>query len=238
MKKINVCFTPDECEVPIVGISAVIDVLRATSVMTRAIALGASSVIPTVEIESARELKEAIPLALLGGERKGLKIEGFDFGNSPLEISKENVIGKDLIITTSNGTRAIKKVMTAKTILLASFLSLKAVVTFLSSTSEDLTIVCSGTGGKPSFEDTLCAGGIVRGLAREYNVLSDSATIAMDLFNMNVGDLESSIIAKSSHAGYLTSIGYAADIGFCAKMNLYSVFPIWSSDRFVRSVRS
>lgn len=236
MRIVDVCFTPDEISGGNIDIAVVIDVLRATTVITKALAMGASSIITVVTVEEAWQTKRKKPDFLLAGERKGLKIDGFDFGNSPMEITEERVFNKNIITTTSNGTKAINAVNDSNKVLLASFINLKAVVNYLNAANGNIKIVCSGTDNKPTFEDTICAGGIVNGLSENKITPTNSAKIARETYIENGADIKSSMLNKSSHARYLTSIGYGDDVDFCAKMNLYDIVPLRRNKSFIRSV--
>ncbi len=148
------------------GVAVVVDVLRATTVMVRALANGCAAVIPCGEIDEARTVAAGLPpgTAFLGGERGGLPIPGFDLGNSPDDFTFEACQGKTLVMTTTNGTRAILASLEAERVYVASFANLKA-------TADELTvqllkkdhgypihIVCAGTEGFISLEDSLLAG--------------------------------------------------------------------------------
>ena len=144
-----------------VDVAVVIDVLRATSVMTKAIAEGAKSVITCQEIDEARALAGDMPQRpMLCGERQCKPIEGFDCGNSPAEYDTATVTGRTLVLTTSNGTRAIAAATQASQILIGSFLNLSALVQRVKS-FEHLHLVCAGTNGEVTAEDTLLAGAII-----------------------------------------------------------------------------
>jgi 2-phosphosulfolactate phosphatase len=156
------------------GLAVVVDVLRATTVMVHALANGCESVMPCGEIEEARAAAAALPpgTAILGGERGGLPIPGFDLGNSPGDFTREVCEGKTLIMTTTNGTRAILASLDAERVYIASFANLKATadeltVQFLKKDhGHPIHIVCSGTEGFISLEDSLLAGALVRHILR------------------------------------------------------------------------
>lgn len=140
----------------------VIDVLRATSVMTTALSNGCKEVIP------AREIDEALQIVgnerekyILGGERNALKIEGFDYSNSPLDYTKENVKGRTLVMTTSNGTRAIKNSEAADHIFIAAMINAKAVAKKLVKLNKDVVFVNAGTQGEFSIDDFITSGYII-----------------------------------------------------------------------------
>jgi 2-phosphosulfolactate phosphatase len=144
---------------------AVIDVLRATSTICQALASGAREVVPFVEIDDAiaaanRAGRENV---VLGGERKGLRIEGFDLGNSPAEYTASTIQGRPVYITTTNGTRALQHARLAKDVVAASLLNLSAVVGSLKDEAQ-INILCAGTDGSETSEDVLLAGAIVHKL--------------------------------------------------------------------------
>ena len=144
-----------------------IDVLRATTTIVYALAAGAREIVPCLEVADARAMAAQFPAgeALLGGERKGLAIEGFDLGNSPDEYETERVGGKTIIFTTSNGTRAMAHAREADEILLAAFVNASAVARRLFD-KEHVAIVCAGTNGRIGHDDTLLAGLLVERLGR------------------------------------------------------------------------
>jgi 2-phosphosulfolactate phosphatase len=152
------------------GIAVVVDVLRATTVMVHALAAGCEAVIPCAEIDEAKEIAAGFPpgTALLAGERGGLPIPGFDLGNSPGEFTRKVCRGKTVVMTTTNGTRAILASLEAERVYIASFVNLRAtseelVVQFLKKDhGHPVHIVCSGTEGFISLEDSLLAGALAK----------------------------------------------------------------------------
>ncbi len=152
--------------------AVVIDVLRATTTIMYALAAGAKEVVPLLEIGETLEMKRARIAAgeepesiLLGGERGGTLIDGFDAGNSPGDYTPERVGGKTLLFTTTNGTRAIHRVRKADVLILAGFVNAAAVVQTLLN-FESIQIVCAGTDGQYTEEDMLLAGCLVERLHR------------------------------------------------------------------------
>jgi 2-phosphosulfolactate phosphatase len=139
----------------------VIDVLRATTVITTALAAGARRVIPCLEVDEARQIAARLPKneVLLGGERHGLPIEGFDLGNSPADYTAERVAGRTLVFTTTNGTQAMRQCHQARRVLIGAFVNLRAVVAALTE-SESVHLLCAGTNGAITREDVLLAGAI------------------------------------------------------------------------------
>lgn len=169
------------------GLAVVIDVLRATTVMVHALASGAEAIAPCAEIEEAVRAAAELPpgSALLGGERQGLPIDGFDLGNSPAAYTEEACAGKTVVMTTTNGTRAILASLEAERVLIAAFVNLRATVEALSLNVLKLHalpvhLVCAGTDGHISAEDTFLAGALVAGLAEYWEIPfgNDEAVIA------------------------------------------------------------
>jgi 2-phosphosulfolactate phosphatase len=156
------------------GVAVVVDVLRATTVMVHALAAGCEAVMPCGEIDEAKEVAASLPAgtALLVGERHGLPIPGFDLGNSPADFTREACEGKTLVMTTTNGTRAILASLDAERIFIASFCNLQATsdelaVQFLKKDHRhSVHIVCAGTEGFISLEDSLLAGALAGEIAK------------------------------------------------------------------------
>lgn len=141
----------------------VVDVLRATTVIVRALAAGCEYVIPCAEIDEARRILErhSPGEALLAGERDGLPIPGFDLGNSPGAFVPEICAGKVLVMTTSNGTRAILACQEAERVYITSFANLGATTHALREEQRPVHVVCAGTEGGISLEDSVLAGALV-----------------------------------------------------------------------------
>jgi 2-phosphosulfolactate phosphatase len=149
------------------GTVVVIDVLRSTTSIVHALEAGAREVIPCAEIDEVRQLAAEYPPGevVLGGERHGVKIEGFDLGNSPEEYSPRKVAGKTVIITTTNGTRAMAQAASAEKILIGAFVNVSAIQARLLG-EERIHLLCSGTDGQYSEDDILLAGMLVERIQR------------------------------------------------------------------------
>ncbi len=205
----------------------VIDVLRATSTIVTALGNQALEIIPVVEPSEVAELVRNIGPreCLTGGERKGLKIEGFDLGNSPTEYHEEKVRGKKIILCTTNGTKAIKWAQGAAEVLIGSFLNLQLVVEHIQDKNQDLIIVCSGRDQGVCLEDLVCAGMIIKQLdLNNLSDLSDSAKIAYFVYEKAGKKLEQ-FIKQTQHGRYLTEIGMESDIKECLNLNKYPILP-------------
>lgn len=207
-------------------IVVIIDVLRATSVMITALANGAKAVYPYKDIESVLENSKKSKSFVLGGERKGLKIEGFDFGNSPLEYTKEAVSGKDMFMTTSNGTRAIENSANgSKKLFIAAFLNVESVAKEILEENNDTVIICSGTDNNFSLDDALCAGEIIRRVKEKNRdiQLTDISLAMKRLAETSLGIEET--LEGSKHFEYLKTIGFYGDMNHCFTMDMFDIVP-------------
>ncbi|RJP16618.1 MAG: 2-phosphosulfolactate phosphatase [Candidatus Abyssobacteria bacterium SURF_5] len=212
------------------AVCVVVDVLRATTTIVTALANQCAGILPVETPEEARRVA-AEKQYLLGGERNGLKIEGFHFGNSPLEYSRENIFGRFIIFTTTNGTRAIRSCAGADTVLMAAFVNGKAVADFLKTVEKPILMVCAGTRGEPSIEDTACAGMLLEDLQRK---LSERAEEAVALWRAHQHDVAGMMKRESAHGRGLVELGFEKDIEFAAEANKFSVIPVLHGGLIVR----
>ncbi|PQO39451.1 2-phosphosulfolactate phosphatase [Blastopirellula marina] len=213
------------------GVAVVIDVLRATTTITHAIAHGADCVIPLLSVDETKEQGAKNPSALLGGERGGQKIDGFDLGNSPAEYPASVVGGKKILFTTTNGTKAMQACRAASEIYIAAFVNLTAVCNQLAD-HPHITVVCAGTEGEITREDVLLAGAIVDQLATdaaEPLQLNDQAQIAADAWLEAKHDLTTVSLAdrlKQSRGGRnVLRLGQENDIEIAATLDKFTVVP-------------
>ena len=213
----------------------VIDVLRATSVMCTALANGAKEIIPVLTPEEAFNIHKEMGKgnAVLGGERDAIPIEGFDYGNSPLSYTPEIIKDKTLVITTTNGTRAIVNSQSAKTLYAGSFLNAKAVVNAVKN-DEEVVLVASGSHDLFTLEDSLCAGKITYDLLQTtpHATLSDVAVAMVSLYEQNRHDLHH-ISSQGIHYQRLQSLGNQNDIDYCFKMDILDVVPVYTNGRLI-----
>lgn len=234
-KKIEVCFTPGEYgyfkgEYEIV---VVIDVLRATSAICAAFDNGVNSIIPVPTVEEAWEYKQKGFLA--GAERKGQIVEGFDFGNSPFSYMREDFKGKDIVLTTTNGTKSLDVAKDADTVVVASFLNLDAISRWLEKQDKNILCLCSGWQDKFNLEDTICAGAISDYLISTGNFTSveDSSIAAKYLFQ-SAKDNYLGYLKSSSHRKRLKNLNLNKDIIYCLTPNQTDVIPILRNGKLVK----
>ena len=218
----------------------VFDVLRATSVMITGLANGARSFIPVEEISEALAWRVRQPDVLLAGERDGLRIKNaddrgtdFDLGNSPREYLRHQVAGRDIVTTTTNGTRALRACATAETVLVGSFLNLTATAQWLERNQfRTLVLVAAGTGESAALEDILCAGALVELLARSYaNLeLSDAAKLSRLAYQQTTDQLSETASAGSNGARLQANPELRGDVKFCLQRDVHPVVAILGRD--------
>ncbi len=227
-RDVRVHLTPELAPAVMTGCVAVaIDVLRATTTIVQALASGCVSVRPCAEIDEAKALAESLPAGrtLLGGERGGLPLPGFDLGNSPREYTAKRCRGMTLVLTTSNGTRAIVRALAADRVLIAAFVNFTAVCEQLRHDARPLHIVCAGSEGAPCLEDTLLAGAIVDFLCDACGVkLNDSARLAWDCYE-NHGRILAGALEVCSGGEHLKSIGFGADLPLAGEVDKFPLAP-------------
>jgi len=209
----------------------VIDVLRASSTIVTALANGCRGFIPILSPDQAKEKAQQFEKerVLLGGEREGTKIEGFDLGNSPREYQREAVKDKTIIFSTTNGVKTLEMVKGAHRIIIGSFLNLQAVCNYCTNYKGDISIICAGKEGSFSLEDTACAGMLIDSLK---NVLSDTcqesdANLTARLLYKKFGNNILEILRKSQHGRYLESIGLEKDLKFCSQLDFFHIVPVF-----------
>ncbi|MGL5701777.1 MAG: 2-phosphosulfolactate phosphatase [Cetobacterium sp.] len=206
----------------------VIDVLRATSVMVTAFKNGAQSIFPFENIDDTKQAYYLNNNGLLAGERKGLKIEGFHFGNSPLDFTPEKIDGKNIFMTTSNGTRAIKNAKGYDNLYIASYLNLSAIADILLKDGKDSVILCAGTDDEFSLDDALCAGMIVNKISEQIKIQTNDATLSLQIL-ANLSKNIKTTLENSKHYSYLKSIGYENDLEYCIQKDICNVVPFYKN---------
>lgn len=208
-------------------IAVAIDVLRATTTMVAALAAGCDAVVPCLQVEDAIQAADALQpaRAILGGERGGKPLPGFDLGNSPLEYTPAVCKGATLVMTTTNGTAALLRAAEAARVLVGAFANYSAVCEQLRLDPRPVSLVCAGERGEPSLEDTLFAGAVVDFLCDTCDVaLDDSARLAWDCFE-NHGRVLDGALAIGKGGSHLIALGYAADVAYAAVVDRFALVP-------------
>lgn len=225
----------------------VFDVLRATSSMVTALGNGAAAIAPVAEIPEALSLRGRQPDVLLAGERDGVRIEGrltggvgFDLGNSPREFTAASVGGRILAMTTTNGTRALRACAPAATVLVGSFLNMRATAEFMGTqVPRHVLLVCSGTLDQAAYEDVLGAGALCDLLWDKYcnGTIADSARMARRLFRLERGDLLAAMAHSRNGRRLLAQPDLRDDVPFCLQRDLFGLVAELGKDGLVRAWR-
>jgi len=216
---------------------AVIDVLRASTSICAALRSGARGVIPTAEPGEAAEMRSKIgpDISVLAGERNGVKIDNFQFGNSPTEFTEETVGGKNVIMTTTNGTLVFTKASRGRLVLNCSLVNISEVARRVAAEDRDLVIACAGEEGGFSIEDTLCGGMLINLLKTVHKKdveLSDAGSLALLLFRANETTIRQSV-EQGEHGRYLASIGFAQDVVLATEVDSMAVLPFLKDGRLI-----
>lgn len=211
--------------------AVVIDTLRATSTIITALHNGCQQVLPVAEVEEAMAMRANMSesTAVLGGERDAVKLAGFDYGNSPLEYTPENILGKTLILTTTNGTLAIYKAAEANEVLIGALINGRSVADKLAADQNDTVLLCAGTKCKFSLEDILTAGHILyllekQGIATE---LDDLGNIALDMYTVHKDNITGTLHG-TTHYDILVNHGMEKDVEYCLKRDIVDILPKFS----------
>jgi 2-phosphosulfolactate phosphatase len=217
--RIDVAFTPDEARTAPTGI--VIDVIRATSTICQALAAGVERVLCAAEVEEAFALRDELGEGVLGGERANVLIPGFDFGNSPREYV--GLLAGPLILTTTNGTRAIVAAAgRCERVYVASLLNLAAVVDAVRESGKDVLVLCAGVQGALALDDAYVAGRIVQALEADR---TDAAEAAARLVTTWSSVDEAFRASRSGRNLLQNAPDLEDDLAFCARESVLEVVP-------------
>jgi 2-phosphosulfolactate phosphatase len=235
--KVEICFTAQELTPSLAyGKTIVIlDVFRTSSTIITALAKGAARVIPACSPENAVALKKHYPCSLLGGEYQNERIASFDLGNSPLEYTHELIKDKTVILSTTNGTGSIHIAgeAGAAKILIGSFLNAHALAKRLQEDLHDILVVCVGTQGEFSLEDTCCAGYLLHLLQGTRKLfINDRALNALALYQCFQQNLPYNL-SQSRNGRALLLKGQWSDIEYCCLTDLFATIPFYSADGIV-----
>ena len=230
--RIGVALLPDTAQGRMLredATAVVVDVLRATTVMAVAADAGADQIMTCREVDQALAVAASLPSPpLLVGERDCRRIEGFDLGNSPSEYTSPIVAGRTLVMTTTNGTRALAAAEPFPTIAVAAFVNLASVVDWLAGRSA-VQVICAGTEGRVSAEDALLAGALVDRCEQRYGAEpdSDEAILVRDAWRLHCGAGATApvpkrlaqLLADSLGGRNLLRKGYGDDLLRCAAVD-------------------
>ncbi|KOH46534.1 2-phosphosulfolactate phosphatase [Sunxiuqinia dokdonensis] len=229
-RRLEVCITPaiydkhahDE------NLVVVIDVLRATSSICTAFANGVDRIIPVATVEEARQKKEAG--YIVASERDGYVLDFADFGNSPFNFSADKVKGKQIVYSTTNGTRCIHMASHSQEVLIGSFLNLSALAKYLIAQDAPVLLFCASWKDRFSLEDTVCAGALAELLLNsgQFESICDAVTASVDLWSLAKTNLNSYSL-KTAQKGRLASKGLDDCMEFCHQLDFTNLIPYYTN---------
>lgn len=215
------------------SIVVIIDVLRATSAICVAFHHGAERMIPVAKVEEALEYKKQGFLA--GAERDAIKLDGFDFGNSPYDYMGKHVSGKTIALTTTNGTQAIHSARDSYKVVIGSFLNIDVLCNWLNQQQRNILLLCSGWKNKFNLEDSLFAGAVTTKLLQMNPVykLGDGCLALNYLYQMAEKD-PMKFLNRASHKERLVKMNLKKDIRYCLMPNTAPVIPVLEGKYLVK----
>ena len=213
----------------------VVDVVRATTTLVEALANGARAIYATASTEEAVKLAQSLGRkdTLLCGERKGSKVPGFDLGNSPREFTRAAVGGKRLVMSTTNGTRALAKGQHSARLLTGAFTNLSAVARAVNG-ADRLVVLCAGREGRFTLDDALCAGYLVRKVQGERECVMNDASQAVAAW-AGFREPTREFLETTDGGRALVEIGLGEDLDVCAEIDRHDVVAEMRNQAFVRA---
>ncbi len=227
LPRIEACFSPREFEQYEEGFEliVVIDVLRATSAICAAIENGVKGIIPVDSVDEARAyLKKGY---LAAAEREGQIVEGFPMGNSPISFLNPELKGETIVLTTTNGTKAIKIAENKETVIIGSLNNLGSLTKWLIRQERNTLVLASGWKDKFNLEDTICAGAIIDGVVESGKFASkEDSSVAAKFIYRSAKENIFSYLKASSHRRRLRKLNLNADVNYCLTPNNLTAIPI------------
>lgn len=234
LPRLEVCFSPalfhlyDTTDTIVV----IIDVFRATSTIAAALHNGAASVIPVASVQECIEIGKSTAESITAGERDGKIAPGLAYGNSPSEYPPAFIKGKNLVLTTTNGTRLLHMVHGMSMIITGAFLNLSAVSDFLIQEKKNVLLGCAAWKDRFNLEDSLFAGAVVDRIHSHFTSNCDSVRAAHYIYKQSGGDFENFLV-DSSHYRRLSAYGLQDDLKYCSTPDLHPVVPMLKDGRLV-----
>jgi len=235
--KVEVVFSPalfpvyfdnDDCTV------VVIDVFRATSAICAAFESGIKSLITVASLEEAKKYQQQG--YIVGAERNSEIVEGFDFGNSPLTFKDGKYKDKTIVLTTTNGTKAIEMAKSANKVVVGAFTNFNALCNFIEKEDKDVLLLCAGWKDRFNLEDTLFAGAVAERISKNlrFTRLSDSSIASISMYKKAKKDLYK-FLGESSHRKRLSRLNMEEDIIYCLTFDKTNIVPVLKENVFVNN---
>jgi len=240
--RLDLFFSPIQVKPPDTAgrLVVIIDVLRASTTVATALANGAKTVMPLPDADDVitRSKEFHRSAVVLAGEQKMQPIQGFDLGNSPQSFTPEAVKGKTILLTTTNGTRALLGVQGARDIVVASYVNFTAVLAMMkvaASSNTDIAIICAGEDGGFTLEDAACAGRYVKAIPKRSDPIEmNDAAAASVLIEKKYGDNIAKVFKESAHGKALQEAGFGDDLAAAAEVDAHPVVPIFQERQITK----
>ena len=203
-------------------IVVVVDILRASSSICTAFMHGVEKIIPVATLDEAKEFKEKG--YTVASERDGKVVDFADFGNSPHNFTSEDIKGKTIVYSTTNGTNTIHMAKDCHQVLIGAFLNIRALCDYLDAEKHDVVILCAGWKKKFNIEDTLFAGALSDCLLKSgsFKTNCDSVKASVDLWSLAADDPDEYI----KKIAWLKRLGMNDVLNYCFKFNLTNIIPV------------
>jgi 2-phosphosulfolactate phosphatase len=210
----------------------IVDILRATSSICAAIHNGVKSILPVATVEEALEMKQQG--FMVASERDGYVLDFADFGNSPFNFTPEKVKDKEIVYSTTNGTRCIHMASHSKSVIIGSFLNISSLADWLIQQNAPVLIFCASWKNRFSLEDTVFAGALAERLLNsgKFNSKCDAVTASLDLWSLAKNNLLG-YIQKSAQKERLASKGLDDCIEYCLTPDQTCVIPVFLEGKLV-----
>ncbi|MGZ4033681.1 MAG: 2-phosphosulfolactate phosphatase [Bacteroidia bacterium] len=213
-------------------IVVVIDILRATTAMCTAFHYGVDKMIPVATVEEAEEYKKKG--FMVGAERNGIALEGFDFGNSPFSYMTDKIKGETIVISTTNGTQAIEAAKEAYQVVIGAFTNITALCNYLVAQNKSVLLLCSGWKNRFNWEDSMFAGAVTNRLLTAGLHKTGDASMAMGfLYDQSQKNIIK-FLRNSSHAERLAAMGLKKDIKYCFQLDKTDIIPVMQGKYLVK----
>ncbi|MFL5763954.1 MAG: 2-phosphosulfolactate phosphatase [Bacteroidia bacterium] len=214
------------------AIVVVIDILRATTAMCTAFHYGVDKMIPVATIEEATEYKSKG--FMVGAERNGIALEGFDFGNSPYSYMTDKIKDQTIVISTTNGTQAIEAARNAYMVVIGAFTNITALSNWLISQNKSVLLLCSGWKNRFNWEDSIFAGAVTKRLMEGGLHKTGDAAQAMAFLHDESQKHQVRFLRNSSHAERLAAMGLKKDIKYCFQLDQTDAIPVLEGKYLVK----
>lgn len=216
------------------SVVVIIDVFRATSTIASALHNGARAVIPVDSVPKAIEMSKNID-GIAAGERDGMIAEGLQHGNSPLEYTRDFIGGRNLVLTTTNGTRLLQMALdrNASTIISGSFPNLSAVCDFILTEKKNVVLGCAGWKDRFNLEDTLFAGAVIARVREHFTVHCDSSLMAEAMYKQHANNLLDFAPQLTHYHRLVDRFGLIKDIEFCLTPDVANVLPLYNDGKLI-----